>query len=155
VLDSRARLLRAALGFLALEPREPALRLLHRWLDCWRGIGDVVTGMARQGYRLHLTNIEGSTWRSTFSHDAAIAADGSGGETTPCRAVQWSAAGRTISPVSDDTQRDNQLHIHQQSRNCEAPGCTNAGGAFTSERDGRIYEFCSEACRAAFERPTG
>jgi hypothetical protein len=25
---------------------------------------------------------------------------------------------------------------------------------FTAERDGEIYEFCSEACRAAFERPT-
>jgi hypothetical protein len=36
---------------------------------------------------------------------------------------------------------------------CEAPGCTNPGGAFTSERDGRIYQFCSEGCRAAFERP--
>jgi hypothetical protein len=36
---------------------------------------------------------------------------------------------------------------------CEAPGgCTNPGGAFTSERDGRIREFCSEDCRAKFER---
>jgi hypothetical protein len=36
-----------------------------------------------------------------------------------------------------------------------APGCTNPGGAFTFERDGEIYELCSEACRAPFERPTG
>jgi hypothetical protein len=77
--------------------------------------------------------------------------------------------------MSDDTQRDNQLHIAQQkarakftpdldrvvpqnqdqSGNCAAPGCTNPGGAFTSERDGRMYEFCSEACRAAFESPAG
>jgi hypothetical protein len=34
---------------------------------------------------------------------------------------------------------------------CEAPECTNPGGAFTSERGGRIYQFCSEACRAKFE----
>jgi hypothetical protein len=35
---------------------------------------------------------------------------------------------------------------------CEAPGgCTNPGGAFTTERGGRIYQFCSEACRANFE----
>jgi hypothetical protein len=34
---------------------------------------------------------------------------------------------------------------------CEAPGCTNPGGAFTAERGGRIYEFCSETCRAKFE----
>ena len=37
---------------------------------------------------------------------------------------------------------------------CAALGCTNPGGAFTSERDDQIYEFCSEACRAAFDRPT-
>jgi integrase len=54
MLDSRARLLRAALGFLSLEAREPELRLLHAWLDTWSGIGHVVAGMARQGYRLHL-----------------------------------------------------------------------------------------------------
>jgi hypothetical protein len=54
-----------------------------------------------------------------------------------------------------ETKRVPSGHIHQQSRNCEGPGCTNPGGAFTSERDGQIYEFCSEACRAAFERPTG
>jgi hypothetical protein len=56
--------------------------------------------------------------------------------------------------VSDDTERDKQLHIYQQSQNCEAPGCTNPAGAFTSERDRQVYEFCSEACRAALERPT-
>ncbi len=43
--------LAAALGFLTLEPRAPELQLLHRWAD-------TVVGMERQGYRLHLTNIE-------------------------------------------------------------------------------------------------
>jgi hypothetical protein len=46
--------LRAALGFLALEPREPELRRLHRCFDNWRGIGDVVAGMAREEYDLEL-----------------------------------------------------------------------------------------------------
>jgi uncharacterized protein YjiS (DUF1127 family) len=61
--------------------------------------------------------------------------------------------------MNDDTQRDSQLHRARskfapgQGRNCEAPGCTKPRGAYTSERDNRIYEFCSEACRAAFERP--
>jgi hypothetical protein len=45
-LDSRARSLRAALGFLSLEPREPELQLLHHCFDTWRGI-DIVAGMAR------------------------------------------------------------------------------------------------------------
>jgi hypothetical protein len=48
--DQRARLLRAAVGFAIAPPDTPELRLLHRWLDCWRGVGDVVTGMNRQGY---------------------------------------------------------------------------------------------------------
>ena len=48
----RARLLRAALGFLSLAPSEPELQLLHRCFDNWRGIGDIVAGMARQEYDL-------------------------------------------------------------------------------------------------------
>jgi hypothetical protein len=38
-MDARARLLRAAVGFGLVPPREPELRLLHKWLDCWRGVG--------------------------------------------------------------------------------------------------------------------
>jgi hypothetical protein len=47
---SRARLLRAAVGFALVASSEPEPRLLHRWLDCWRGVGDVVTGMASAEY---------------------------------------------------------------------------------------------------------
>jgi hypothetical protein len=48
---------------------EPELRVLRQWLDCWRGVGDVVTGMNRQGYFLRLSNIDGATGRAT-SHAA-------------------------------------------------------------------------------------
>ena len=85
MLDQRGRLLVAALGFAALEPREPEMQLLHRWLDCWRGVGDVVTGMNRQGYWLHLSNIDTSTWRATFSREAMISADGFDVGETPWR----------------------------------------------------------------------
>src|SRR2546423_15515070 len=88
----RDRLLRAALGFLALEPRAPELQLLHRWADCGRGVGDVVVGMERQGYRLHLTNIEAGAWRATFSRDAMSAAEGFAAAPTPWTAVQRAAA---------------------------------------------------------------
>jgi len=58
VSDRRAALT-AALGFLALEPREPQLRLLHRCFHTWRGIGDVVGGMARHGHDLELPRYDG------------------------------------------------------------------------------------------------
>jgi hypothetical protein len=34
---------------------EPELRQLHRWLDSWRGIGDIAVGMHRQSWDLQLT----------------------------------------------------------------------------------------------------
>jgi len=30
----------------------PELRLVHRWLDSWSGVGLIVVGMAHQGYRV-------------------------------------------------------------------------------------------------------
>jgi len=66
ILDPRGRNLGVALGFLRLEPREPELRLLHDCFDTWRGIGDVVAGMARQDYDLELRRFNGRGWRATF-----------------------------------------------------------------------------------------
>jgi hypothetical protein len=63
---TRARLLRAALGFLALEPREAELRRLHRCFDNWHGIGDVVAGTAREGYDLELRRYNCRGWRAIF-----------------------------------------------------------------------------------------
>src|SRR2546425_13282168 len=65
--DHRARLMLATLGFLRLEGQlSPALHALHRWLDSWRGIGDITVGMARQGYDLQLTCYDEQGWRATF-----------------------------------------------------------------------------------------
>jgi hypothetical protein len=63
----------------------------RRRLECWRGVGDVVTGMSRQGYWLHLSKVDAGTWRATFSRDAMISADGFGADATPWRAVQRAA----------------------------------------------------------------
>jgi hypothetical protein len=63
-LDARGRLLGAALGFLSLEPSEPELRLLHQSFDNWRGIGDIVVGMARPtSTNLELRRYNGQGWR--------------------------------------------------------------------------------------------
>jgi hypothetical protein len=65
----RAALMFATLGFAAL-PRVPAdmtpvFQVLHQWLGSWRGIGDVVAGMNRQGFDLELTQYPDG-WRCTF-----------------------------------------------------------------------------------------
>src|SRR5262245_53325844 len=39
--------------------------MLHRWLDCWRGIGQIVTGMERQAWDVSLTRYP-QGWRCTF-----------------------------------------------------------------------------------------
>ena len=86
--------LRAALGFLDLPPTEPELRLLHRWLDSWAGLGMVAAGMHRQGWDLQLTAYGDGSWRATFwvTGMAHSIAGGSAWEPTPWRAVQQAAS---------------------------------------------------------------
>jgi hypothetical protein len=55
--DRRLPNLRAALRFLRLPPRAQELRLLHRWLDTWTGVGLFTVGVERQGLRLSLSHI--------------------------------------------------------------------------------------------------
>ena len=93
--DRRATL-RAALGFAALEICAQELRVLHAWLDTWRGIGDVVAGMARQDFDLELRRFDGRGWRATFfpsgfEHSFTSTA-GSAWAATPWHAVQRAAA---------------------------------------------------------------
>ena len=66
VTDQRAAALRAAVEFLSLESPEPELKLLHQYADTWRGIGDIVTGMARQESDLELRRYNGRGWRAVF-----------------------------------------------------------------------------------------
>jgi hypothetical protein len=50
-VNDRRALLTAAVGFLQLPPQTSALRALRAWLDSWTGIGHIVTGMERHGFR--------------------------------------------------------------------------------------------------------
>src|SRR3989442_2349029 len=63
----RRALLVAALAAARVTSREPALLVVHAWLDSWRGIGSIVVGMARHGYDLSLAS-DPDGWRATFLH---------------------------------------------------------------------------------------
>jgi hypothetical protein len=106
-LDRRRALLTAALGFALLDtqgkPEPPEHTMVKTWLDNWMGLGHVVTGMQRQGYRLHLTNIDASTWRATFDRSAMLAHDGFGADKTPWRAVQVAAWEALTKPEAGGT----------------------------------------------------
>src|SRR5947208_16457841 len=83
-------LLVAALGFVQVPPETPALRMLHRWLNTWRGICDIAAGTHRQGYDLQLTEYDERGWRATFyasgMEHSATTVIGSGFEPSPCTA---------------------------------------------------------------------
>jgi hypothetical protein len=87
--DRRRSLLIAALGFLQLPPQTSALRALHAWLDNWRGVGLIVEGMRRQGYRLSLREID--AWVASFRHDPMVSNAGFASAPTPWQAVQQAA----------------------------------------------------------------
>ena len=59
VSDQRVPLLCATLGFLGTPPHEREFRLLHRYANMWRGIGDIVAGMARHEYDVELRRYNG------------------------------------------------------------------------------------------------
>ena len=94
-MSKHRELLVAALGFVQVPPETPALRILHRWLDTWRGIGDIAAGMHRQGYDLQLTEYDERGWRATFyssgMEHSATSATGSAFEPAPWAAVQRAA----------------------------------------------------------------
>jgi hypothetical protein len=97
--DTRARRLRAALGFLRLPPTEPELRLLHRWLDNWTGVGLITVGVERHGMRLSLSHIAEGEWRATFMENEKWAPRGFGVAPTPWGAVQRAAWAVVKRPV--------------------------------------------------------
>ena len=88
----------AVLGFYALPRlsanRASAFEALHRWLDSWRGIGDLERGMHRQGFDLHLVR-EAEGWRATFFGSGRVhslpAPTGTAWEPTAWLAVQRAA----------------------------------------------------------------
>ena len=81
---------------------EASFRALRTWLNSWRGIGDIESGMRRQGYDLYLARYDGRGWRATFyvtgMEHSVTATTGSAWEPTPLKAVQRAAA-RTLDRI--------------------------------------------------------
>jgi hypothetical protein len=89
--DARGQALHAAVSFAPVPANEPELRVLHRWMDCWRGVGDVVTGMKRQGYEVSIGDHGSGQWLATFyeGHGGyeALNAAGTAQASTPWEAL--------------------------------------------------------------------
>jgi hypothetical protein len=91
-LVGRLATLRAALVALRIQQDEPELRLVHRLLDNWSGIGLLAVGMHRQGLRLSLSHVAVGEWRCVFMGDnPMLAPKGYGVAATPWAAVQRAA----------------------------------------------------------------
>ena len=95
------RNLKAALGFAQLRSSAPELQLVRRWLDSWRGIGDIVVGMHRAGWDAQLTQYGDGCWRATFyvTGQAHSIVGRSAWEPTPWRAVQRAASELSVLPI--------------------------------------------------------
>jgi hypothetical protein len=103
VTDQRLGALRTALVALRIKQDEPELRLVHRLLDNWNGIGLISVGMRRQGMWLSLTHVADGEWRCVFMGDnPLLAPKGFGVAPKPWRAVQeaaWAAVKHDIASV--------------------------------------------------------
>jgi hypothetical protein len=78
---------RVALAAVLVKANEPELRLVHRWLDSWCGLGSVVVRMAHQGWDLELIVTTGgrTSVRSTLLTRPSAAQAGSRGRGGRCR----------------------------------------------------------------------
>jgi hypothetical protein len=99
--NQRRALLTAALGFLQLRDQPPEVTLQRRWLDSWAGLGDVITGLTRQGLDVELRQFPDG-WRANLyptgtAHSIVVS---SAWERTPWQTVQragWGALMRAES----------------------------------------------------------
>jgi hypothetical protein len=97
--DRRRSARYAALGFCLLPDLStfPEVTALKRWMSTWTGIGDVVTGMERQGFVVSRRRLVDDGWTASFHAHAMLAPDGIRTAPTPYEAVQI-AAWRAVNP---------------------------------------------------------
>src|SRR5215475_212107 len=91
-LTDAGRRLRAALAAVTVQGVAPELQMVHRWLDNWRGVGQIAEGMHRAGWDLQLTEYGDGHWRATFYVTGqAHSIGGTAWEPTAWSAVQRAA----------------------------------------------------------------
>ena len=92
-LTAGGRRLRAALAAVLVPGTALELGLAHRWLDNWRGVGQIAEGMHRAGWDLQLTEYGDGHWRATFyvTGQAHSIIGGTAWEPTAWAAVQRAA----------------------------------------------------------------
>jgi len=92
---TRRATLYAALGFCQVpeSPAFPEVAVLKRWMSTWRGIGDIVVGIERQGSVVSVRRLVDDGWTARFHSHTMLAADGIGTAPTPAEAVQMAAWG--------------------------------------------------------------
>ena len=101
-MNERRAQLTAALGFVHFPPATSGLRALHAWLDSWTGIGHVIVGMERQGFKVSLRSIAVEGWAASFHGDPMTSATGYAVAPRPWTAVQraaWVVLRREPQPV--------------------------------------------------------
>jgi hypothetical protein len=91
--DARRSTLYAALGFCLLAPAPdlPEIAAFKAWLSTWRGIGDIVVGMERQGFAVSLRKLVDDGWDAAFEEHRLLAPAGRANAPTPFEAVQRAA----------------------------------------------------------------
>jgi len=97
-MNSRRALLVAALGFLQLDVHHAGISTLHAWLDSWAGVGRIVVGMERLGFKMSLRSFAvDDGWVASFHSDPATSPAGFAAAKSPWAAAQraaWSAVKR-------------------------------------------------------------
>jgi hypothetical protein len=80
-LARRRSLMLTALVTAQMPDNVPEARMLRAWLDTWAGVGDIVTGVNRQGFDARLSQ-SSFGWRAEFCrkqvNDAEVGRPGGG-----------------------------------------------------------------------------
>jgi hypothetical protein len=73
----------------------PEITTFKAWMSTWRGIGDIVIGMERQGFAVSLRKLVDDGWNAAFEEHRLLAPAGHANAPTPFKAAK-DAAGTAL-----------------------------------------------------------